>query len=337
MKQHHTKLTPAERDKLALWHAQGLSNREIGRRLGRSHTTIGAELRQGGPVNGEYVAIRAQRLSYLRKAKSYVRPPLKNDWLYAYVHARLRDGWSPQQISGRLRRDYPGEKTRHINHETIYRYIYAGENQDLRLWEYLPRKQKKRRKKGGRKTHRSCIPNRVSIHERPVTVEERAEFGHFEGDSIEGRRVHKDGIHTEVERKSRKTFARKVDRIASAETLHAQLAIFESMPAPARRSTTLDNGKEHSRHEQLTIGLGTNVYFADPYSSWQRGTNEYHNGLVRRYLPKRTDFTALTQDELDDIVEEINNRPRKCLDYATPNEVFSEELTKAGGRIESRM
>jgi IS30 family transposase len=130
----------------------------------------------------------------------------ENDWLYAYVHARLRDGWSPQQISG-LKRDYPGEKSRHINHETIYRFIR----------------------------------------------------------SLRG------------------------------------------------------------------------VYFADPYSSWQRGSNEYHNGLLRRYLPKRTDFSNLTQEEFDDIVEEINNRPRKCLDYATPNEVFSKELTKASVRIESRM
>jgi IS30 family transposase len=261
----------------------------------------------------------------------------ENDWLYAYVHARLRDGWSPGQISGRLKRDYPGEKTRHINHETIYRYIYAEENQDERLWEYLPRKQNRRRKQTGRNVHRSRIPNRVSIHERPVTVEERTEFGHFEGDSIEGRRVHKDGIHTEVERVSRKLFARKVDRIASRETTDAQLAIFESVPAPARRSTTLDNGKEHCPATELSQQLGIAVYFADPCSSWQRGSNEYHNGLLRRYLPKRTDFTALTQDELDDIVEEINNRPRKCLDYATPNEVFSEELTKAGVRIESRV
>ena len=337
MKQHHSKLTTQDRDNLARWQAQGVSMREMARRLGRSVSTISDEFRKGGKAGGEYVAIRAQRLSNLRKAKSYVRPPLKNDWLYAYVHARLGDGWSPEQISGRLKRDYPGEKTRHINHETIYRYIYAEENRDLQLWEYLPRKQKKRRKQGGRKTCRSRIPNRVSIHQRPVTVAERAEFGHFEGDSIEGRRVHKDGIHTEVERKSRKTFARKVDRIASAETLSAQLAIFATLPPGSRLSTTLDNGKEHSRHEQLTTDLGTNVYFADPYSSWQRGTNEYHNGLLRRYLPKQTDFSNLTQEELDDIVEEINNRPRKCLDYATPNEVFSEELIKAGVRIESRM
>lgn len=337
MKQHHSKLTTQDRDNLARWQAQGIPMREMARRLGRSVSTISDEFKKGGKVGGEYVAIRAQHLSEQRRARSYQRRPLKNPWLYAYVHARLRDGWSPGQISGRLKRDYPGEKSRHINHETIYRYIYAGENQDKRLWEYLPRKQKKRRKKGGRKTHRSRIPNRVSIHERPVTVEERTEFGHFEGDSIEGRRVHKDGIHTEVERKSRKTFARKVDRIASRETTDAQLAIFTALPPGIRLSTTLDNGKEHSLHEQLTIGLGTNVYFADPYSSWQRGSNEYHNGLLRRYLPKRTDFSNLTQEELDDIVEEINNRPRKCLDYATPNEVFSEELTKASVRIESRM
>jgi IS30 family transposase len=157
-----------------------------------------------------------------------------------------------------------------------------------------------------------------------------SEFARLEGDSVEGRRVRRDGIHTEVERLSQKLFARKVARIASRETTDAQLAIFESVPTPARRSTTLDNGKEHCPATELSQQLGIAVYFADPCSSWQRGSNEYHNGLLRRYLPKRTDFSNLTQEELDDIVEEINNRPRKCLDYATPGRGILRRINQGG-------
>lgn len=145
---------------------------------------------------------------------------------------------------------------------------------------------------------------------------------------MEGRRSVGDGIHTEVERVSRKLLARKVGRIASRETAKAQLRMFGQLPAAARRSTTLDNGRENHHHGQLRRKLGMQAYFADPYSSWQRGTNENTNGLVRRYLPKKTDFTNLTQTELDDIVEEINNRPRKVLAYKTANEVYSEEIKK---------
>lgn len=335
MKNHHTKLTPAERDKLARWQAQSVTMREMARRLDRSVSTISDEFKKGGQVDGEYVAIRAQHLAEKRKANSYQRHPLKNDWLYSYVHEKLREGWSPEQIEGRLKKDYPRRKDRHINHETIYQFIYSDENKDKKLWEYLPRKQKKRRKQTGRKVHNSRIPHRVSIHERPKSVEEKVVFGHWEGDSIEGKRSRKDGIHTEVERISRKLYAQKIERIASREAAGAMLSIFGSLPSTARHSTTLDNGREHHSHKELTDTLKTKVYFADPYSSWQRGSNEYHNGLIRRYLPKGADFTNLTQEELDNIVEEINNRPRKCLDYATPNEVFLEQLFKAGVRIEN--
>lgn len=321
-------LKESERDKLAILKAQGWGVRACARELSRGVSTVSDELKRGSLPSGEYIAIHAQRRSDLRRAHRQERHPLKNDWLYAYVHEKLREGWSPEQVEGRLKKDYPGRKDRHINHETIYRFIYSESNKDKKLWEYLPRKQKKRRKQRGRKVHRGRIPDRVSIHERPETVNEKTEFGHWEGDSIEGRRSRKDGIHTEVERISRRLYARKIERIASREAADAMLSIFGNLPSAARHSTTLDNGREHHLHKELTDTLKTRVYFADPYSSWQRGSNEYHNGLIRRYLPKGSDFTGLTQAELDDITEEINNRPRKCLDYATPNEVFYGEINK---------
>jgi IS30 family transposase len=321
-----SELTEAERDRLAALRAQGLGVRACAWELRRGVSTVSEELKRGSLASGEYVAIRAQRLSKDRKLHRQEREALKNPWLYAHVLDKLRDGWSPEQITGRLRKENPDDHSRHLVPETIYRYIYGSEQADKRLWEYLPRKQHKRRKQFGRSVHKSPIPNRVSIHDRPEEIEGRSTFGHWEGDTVEGQRAKHDGIHTEVERKTRKLLARKVARIASMETVVAQIKIFKGLPLAARRSTTLDNGREHHLHGALTANLGLAVYFADPYSSWQRGTNENTNGLLRRYLPKRTDFTTLSQDELDDIVEEINNRPRKCLDYATPNEVFLAEI-----------
>ena len=166
----------------------------------------------------------------------------------------------------------------------------------------------------------------------------RKQFGHYEGDSVEGRRSVGDGIHTEVERVSGKLFALKVKHISSADALKAQLVIFTPLPAKARRTTTLDNGRENHSHTKLKTQLGMQAYFADPYSSYQRGCNENTNGLLRRYLPKQTDFRTLTHAELNDIVQEINNRPRKRLDFYTPNEVFSRKLKKLRGvRIPARM
>jgi len=178
--------------------------------------------------------------------------------------------------------------------------------------------------------HKSHIPHRVSIHERPEVVNTRSEFGHWEGDTVEGKGGRL-GIHTETERVSRLLAAQKVSRIASEETIAAQKNIFSRMPEKARRSTTLDNGRENHLHYELR-GLGMDTYHADPYSSWQRGTNEYHNGVLRRYVPKGTDFAMIDETELADIVEEINNRPRKCLCWQTPQEVFTK---LAGVRIQS--
>ncbi|MEK7153014.1 MAG: IS30 family transposase [Patescibacteria group bacterium] len=328
------KLTPEDRDEIARLHSKGCSVREIARCLNRSPSTISVELQAGmwhdhNIHETVYVAIHAQRLREQRAINSHKQQFLsKYEPLRACVEQRLRDGWSPEQISGRLILDYPKDTRMRVSHETIYAYVYAPEQSELKLWEYLPRKQTRRRKRPGRKVKRSRIPDRVSIHDRPESVNDRSEFGHWEGDTIEGKKLVGDGIHTEVERLSRKLLASKVARIATQETVTAQLTMFGDLPPQARQTTTLDNGRENVAHGQLKQILGLQAYFADPYSSWQRGTNENTNGLVRRYLPKQTDFTTLTQEELNDIVEEINNRPRKVLGYQTPNEVYSEQLNK---------
>jgi len=316
MRNHHTKLTAQERDMIAVWIGGGVRLREIARRLERSVSTISDEVKRN-TWQGHYVAIHAQSVADRRKVAARKRHPLKDRVTYAYVLEKLEGGWSPEEIAGRLKRK-KGEPV--ICHETIYRFIYTEENKEKKLFEYLPRKQKKRKKQNGRTVHKSHIPDRVSIHQRPEEVNKRMVFGHWEGDTVEGKGK-KDGIHTEAERVSRLFAAVKVVAITSEETARAQEKIFAPLPEKARQSTTLDNGRENHLHMKLK-DINMRTYFADPYSSWQRGTNEYHNGLLRRYLPKGTSFTDLTQEELGDMVWEINNRPRKCLEYQTPQEVF---------------
>lgn len=199
-------------------------------------------------------------------------------------------GWTPEQISGRLKRNHPLISSRRIGAETIYRYIYDLKNKDEMLWEYLPRGQRKRRKQKGRTVQKSRIPGRISISRRPKRIDNRTEVGHHQGDTVEGKRSVGDGIHTEVERVSRMLFARKVEKIASEEKSIAQVEIFTALPVQARKSTMLDNGKEDHYHQRLQETLNMKTYFCHPYCSYERGTNENTNGLLRRYLPKKQAF-----------------------------------------------
>lgn len=336
MKNHHTKLTAHERDLLAIWKAGGISNKECARRLNRSPSTIGREFKRNGFTdNGKqyYVAIHAQGKADRREHKAaHSKIELKNLDVYEYVTTRLRDGWSPDQIAGRLKKDHPKDTYWWITAETIYRWIYQPKQMkaDQPWYEYLRRKQKKRKKYKGRKVHRSHIPDRISIHTRATLVNKRKQFGHWEADTIEGK-GHKNGIHTEVERMSRKILGKKVNRITSEATITVQKQLFMQLPKPARKSTTLDNGKETHLHYQLRSDLGMNTYHADPYSSWQRGTNEHGNWHIRYYFPKGTDFSDITDEELQEVIEEINNRPRKILGYLTANEMYQKLLRKESG------
>jgi len=318
-------IQPKERDKIALLLASGVSLRLIAKKLSRSVSSISEEVKRNS-YSGEYRAIHAQRLSNNRKNNSHHRHPLKNKLVYAYVLEKLKEGWSPEQIDGRLKLK---NGHRVISYECIYQFIFNPQNKDKRLWEYLPLKRKRRTKKHGRKSQRIRIPNRVTIHLRPKSVEKRKEFGHWEADSVIGSQTKSKIIHTEVERKTRYLQATIIDSKSSIDTIEAQKKIFAEIPA---RTVTMDNGAEFAKHEELTK-LGIKTFFADPYCSGQRGTNENTNGLLRRYLPKKTSFENIDQGELNDIVFEINNRPRKVLKFQTPREVLELELLIKSDRI----
>lgn len=312
---------------LAVWKAEGLSNKECGRRLRRDKSTIGRELKRNSFEGKHYIAIHAQRESDLREQKkAHAKQPLKNADIYAYVTKHLRMGWSPDQIAGRLKRKHRDDEHWYITAETIYRWIYAPEQKKAQQpwYEYLRRKQKKRKKQTGRKVHRVQIPDRVSISQRSEEINNREVFGHWEGDTIEGK-GHKNGLHTEVERMSRKILSAKVKEITSQETITVQKNLFTVLPDFSRESTTLDNGKENHLHFKLKdIGMAT--YFAHPYSSFERGTNEHGNWHIRYYFPKGTDFARVSEEELRDVIDEINNRPRKILGYETASEAFNRLL-----------
>jgi transposase, IS30 family len=216
-------------------------------------------------------------------------------------------------------------KREYVNHESIYQFLYDPAQQDEKLWEYLARSHRKRRRWLGRRSRPVKIPHRVSIRHRPAEIGNREEFGHWEGDTIVGD-GHRTGIHTEVERISRLVFAYKVPKIRAKETSTVQLWLFSRLPKLARKSTTLDNGSEHYLHTRLQEELGMRTYFADSYCFWQRDTNESTNGLIRRYFPKGTDFQLVSQRKVTEVVAHRNSTPRQVLGYQTPIEVFTAHM-----------
>lgn len=343
----HKKINSGERELLANYLAAGKNKPECSRLLDRPLATIKAEVRRNGSwltnKDGQrvfvYVAITAQAKALSRQQLSaHNKQSLKNPDVFTYVTRELRGGWSPEQISGRLKYiDHPGDPHWQISPETIYVWIYQQpkNEQGLFWYEYLRRKQRKRKKQAGRYVHRSHIPDRVSISKRPKDVNKRKVFGHWEGDSIEGKRKSSGaGLHTEVERMSRRIKAAKVSRITSTQALEAQCRIFGREPSCAVKSTTIDNGKETHRHAELRLKFNMDTYHAHPYCSGERGTNEHGNWHIRYYFPKGTDFAMVSEMEVQAVVEEINNRPREILGFKTANEVYYQLVEKElGGTI----
>ena len=300
------------------------SHTEIARCTGRSPSTISRELRRNAQWDGRYFSGSAQAFANTRRRAHIRRPKTGDNQLMAYVETKLQQRWSPQQIAGRLRevpRRTLGRAT--ISHTTIYRWIWACPRRAGRFKPYLRVAWKKRRKPYGKPSKRGHIPGRVSIDERPDGVAERRRLGDWEGDTIVGK-GRSGYVATCVDRKSRYVVARKLETCSAKQLKLGLHGAMRRLPAAKRKTLTTDNGKEFACHKDLTRLLGLAVYFAHPYSSWERGTNENTNGLLRQYVPKKMDFSQLTDWQLASYIWQLNNRPRKCLNYRTPAEVFHE-------------
>jgi len=301
-----------------------LSNREIGRRLGRHHTTIGRETKRNGRRIGSYWDEYADHQAKERSHKPRHRRKQSNQKLLNYVNQGVLEDWSPETIAGRLEIDYPRNLNMRISPECIYQWVYQDVAQGGTLYLHLLRRHKKRRKQWCYGTGRGLIPGRVSIHERPPSVQRRLRFGHWEGDSMGS-----GGIATHVERKSRLLISAKLENKMADIFSTASISAFSAIPVKWLRTLTVDNGKEFAQFKKIERETGLTVYFADPYAPWQRGTNENTNGLLRHYFPKGTNWKKVTDRMLASVVEKLNNRPRKCLGYQTPNEVFAKHCRGA--------
>jgi len=310
-----------------------LSLREIARRLGRHHTTISREIQRNGPIVPSWVywheGAHQKALQRRRQPRHHRRRA--HAPLVRYVEQNLRAERSPDVIAARLKMEYPDDIKMRISIETVYRWVYRDAHQGGLLFNFLCRSHKKRRRQHRYGTGRGLIPGRISIDERPDLVATRQRFGDWEGDTVEGAKG-SGHITTHVERKSRYLIAAKLANKTAAVTATAITAAFRKVPGALRHTLTLDNGKEFARFKEIEKGTGLVVYFADPYSAWQRGTNENTNGLLRRYFPKGSDFRKVTQEALASAVKKLNHRPRKCLGYRTPHEVFHEAKRGAVGK-----
>ena len=313
-------LTLEERSMIAPMRILGWSIRSIASHLGRAPSTVSRELRRNHDGTGAYSGYWAHRDAQ-RRRRAVRRSCLTSDVLATYVQERLRRRWSPEQIAHQIRFDYPHTAQLRISHQTIYTWL-AADHRTGGSWSRYLRHHHRRRKRYGSGPRAAHIRGGVSLADRPAIVQRRGRLGDWEGDLVVGR-GQRGFVATHVDRRSRFLLATKVSRRTAAEVTAATRKILQPLPRQLRRTLTVDNGSEWTAFRSLQRSLGLQVYFAAPYAAWERGTNENTNGLLRDYFPKQTDFSMITAQQLASVVEELNNRPRKCLAYRTPAEVFA--------------
>ena len=307
-------LTCEERQFLYRLKKKGKSNTEIAELMGRHRSTIGRELSRNTGGRG-YRPQQAQRLANERRLAS--RRPHKMDHpeVHQYVQEKLENHWSPDQIAGRVRRDFPRASWRWLSRQTIYDWI----NDHRPEWQAWLRR-------GGRPLEkRGKLADCVRIDGRPDVINRRRRYGDWEGDTIVGL-GRRSALVTMVERKSGYLRMGRVDSMRSEDTTRVAKRKLKDLPKNLRRSMTFDNGKEFAEHQRLSRSTGMEVYFTDPYASWQKGTNENTNGLIRQFFPKGTDFTQVSHREVARVERLINERPRRRHGYRTPAKILDKQL-----------
>lgn len=329
MKNTYIQLSSEERDKVAILRAQGTSFQVIAKVIGRDKSTICRELqRNSAPVYDVYLPHKAEARAKERKRNAGKRPRLKNPMIKRFVTAKLKEEWTPEQIAGRLPKIYPSLS---ISHEAIYQFIYDKTTcKQIDLISCLPRAHKKRKFFGqGHHHNGSHIPCRVPLSKRPKHIEKRKQPGHWETDTVVSRQSKK-ALAVSLERSSRLLRINKLSAKESSKLVNALKNQLNRYPQALRRTITYDNGSENVKHQRTNEFLGTKSYFCAPFHSWEKGSIENGIGLVRRYLPKKTDFATISSYRIRKIESLLNNRPRKCLNYKTPSEVFTASVALAG-------
>jgi len=325
LKKSYTHMNVEERETLSLGLAQGYSLRTLAAVLGRAPSTISREAARNATRGHPYRACTAHTLAAARARQPRRPRKLLDPWLWRFVQTHLIRGCSPEQIAGRLRREYPDDMRKHLSTETIYVALYVLPRGSLRseLLAALRQARKARRPRARGTDRRGQIPNMTLLAERPAEVATRTVPGHWEGDLLKGAR-NGSAVGTLVERTTRLVILARLDGTDALSAREGFTRKLKLVPTALRKTLTYDRGKEMAEHERLAQRLAIRVFFADPHSPWQRGTNENTNGLLRQYLPKGTDLSGYTQRELNAIALRLNTRPRKCLNWATPLEVFTQ-------------
>src|SRR5690242_13086077 len=324
-------LSVAEREEIAVALAAGDSQAAIAERLGRSPSTISREVRRNSRGRKVYRALAAQGQAQHRAARPKTAKLAGNAELRGLVQARLKQKWSPEQISRWLRRQFPDRPEMQVCHETIYQSIYVqgrgALRRELSACLRTGRALRRPRRKDGER--RGKIPGMVMISERPAEVADRAVPGHWEGDLILGA-GNRSAIGTLVERSTRFVLLLHLPDGHGAGAVAAQMTeVMATLPAQLRRSLTWDQGSEMTNHAQVAAATDLEIFFCDPHSPWQRGSNENTNGLLRQYFPKGTDLSVHSREDLDAVAAELNARPRKTLGWKTPAEALDEILAAA--------
>jgi len=319
----YRRVTAEERELIYRWLREGEAQNEIARRLGRNQGSISREIARNTGLKG-YRPKQAHEKAQVQAKRA--GPRRFTEEVRAEAEARIEEGWTPAIISGRARL----EGRPWVCAETIYQHVYADAKAGGTLWKSLPRAKRKRRRRCPRQDSRGRgqIPNQRRIDTRPAEVETRQTVGHWEGDLINGANG-TGNLATLVERKSRFTLVDRTDSKEAEEVALKIGALFKTLPPRARRSVTLDNGKEFARHEEIAKDAALDVFFAHPYHSWERGTNENTNGLIRRLYPKKSSFAGIGRAEIRRIDTFLNDRPRKCLGWSTPRESLTAFLGRA--------
>jgi transposase, IS30 family len=329
IRKKNSRLTHKERIQIETLLNENKSKAYIAKTLNRSRSTITREINKWVQnIGDKYAADLAHwnaKDDYLNKRNLDKISTYSK--LRFFVLKGLLSNWTPEQIAGKIKLMYPNDPIMTISHESIYRYIYTSPQASLnkKLIKLLVRKKTRRRPPKKRRRTGSKIVNQVSIDNRPSHIELREEIGHWEGDLMIGK-DHKSAIGTIVERKSRFTIIIKLKARNATEVAKMFSKYLNQLNPLFKKTMTYDNGMEMAKHQIITRKTGMKIYFAHPYSSWERGTNENTNGLIRRYLPKGTDFNLIDKKTLQIIQEKLNNRPRKIIGYKTPKEIMDSEL-----------